>query len=338
MRSPQFQISNSYQEDAARIISARRTAKIMHGAGDIAASGDEVECAFRDFLRRRLPAKYYVGHGHIVDKNLNVSPQLDVIVSDSAASPVLFEGEGGTQFFPFESVYAFGEIKSSYLASKRYIHAFAQTCEKIRITLFREKTPPNYLGDGVFLGSQFNLLAKVIDRNPLFTFMVFAGSGDVSQDDLLAPYALHSDSHLPNIVAFLDGIVLHKAELGFNGKAFTIEASVFGTCEPHRDLKLHWVQRNLENPASAPGQALASLMFGLFDHLNNCVLLRPPVQEYLLHIFKGEQFSTKLLDLRSAAELMELAGQPLPEHIKDAIEKNLPEVLKALKCAESDST
>ena len=114
-----FPIEEAYAADATRIITARSAGCVHHEVSDIRARGDTVEVAVRDFLQRRLPQQYHIGQGHIVDKKLITSPQLDVIIADSNGMPVLFEGENGVQYIPYESVYLVGEIKSSYIKSKK---------------------------------------------------------------------------------------------------------------------------------------------------------------------------------------------------------------------------
>ena len=121
--------------DAAEIIAAREKAQIIHRGRDIDAAGDEVEVATRRVIRRKLPNSYYVGHGHIVDSELNQSPQLDVVIADNSAAPILFATENGTEYFPYEAVYAIGEIKSSYSRSRNYVETFADTVSRVKSRL-----------------------------------------------------------------------------------------------------------------------------------------------------------------------------------------------------------
>ncbi len=72
------------QADAAEILGARDRARTIHRTRDIDAAGAEVEQTVREVLRRKLPAAYYVGHGHIVDEQLTTSSQMDVVIADSA--------------------------------------------------------------------------------------------------------------------------------------------------------------------------------------------------------------------------------------------------------------
>lgn len=133
-----FELELVFRSDAADILAARTKARMMHHGHDIRAAGDEVEISFRKLLCRKLPSLYYVGHGHIVDEDLHESPQLDVIIANNTGAPILFRAENGSEYFPYEGVYAIGEVKSSYDNSKRYFHSFSDTLRKIRTQLQRE--------------------------------------------------------------------------------------------------------------------------------------------------------------------------------------------------------
>jgi uncharacterized protein DUF6602 len=137
-RSGIFNVNEVYQAEVDRLLNSRRRSKVIHRSGNIDASGDELEEPFREMLRRRLPSKYFVGHGHVVDQELRVSRQFDVIIADNSASPILFEAENGCQYFPWESVSAVGEIKSTYASGKRPVATFAKSVEHLKQNLKRE--------------------------------------------------------------------------------------------------------------------------------------------------------------------------------------------------------
>jgi len=128
---PKLEISEVLRQDVEEILNSRQKSKVIHQTKDIDASGDEVENTVRKVIRRKLPIKYYVSQGHIVDEKLNTSSQLDLIIADNTGSPVLFTTENGTEYFPYESIYSFGEIKSTYYASKKYIESFISTTKNI---------------------------------------------------------------------------------------------------------------------------------------------------------------------------------------------------------------
>jgi len=121
-KSPKLEIAQVLQRDADEIVSARNDARILHKTNDISTAGSEVERTVRNVLSRKLSKIYYVGHGHIVDSSLETSPQLDVIIVDNFGAPRLFEAKNGTEYFPYESVYAIGEIKTTYYKSQKCIH------------------------------------------------------------------------------------------------------------------------------------------------------------------------------------------------------------------------
>jgi hypothetical protein len=65
----------------------------------------------RKFLRQYLPKTLDITTGVIVDSSGNQSRQLDVIICDSAKTPIFFES-GETRVIPVECVYAVIEVKA----------------------------------------------------------------------------------------------------------------------------------------------------------------------------------------------------------------------------------
>src|SRR4051794_7068998 len=117
MNAPTFELERAFLSSAADILAARERAQIIHHTKDIDEAGEEVERAVRRAFRDKLPSQYHVGNGHIVDANLNTSPQIDILVVDSHGTPVLMRSESGAEYVPYESVYALGEVKSTYKRS-----------------------------------------------------------------------------------------------------------------------------------------------------------------------------------------------------------------------------
>lgn len=82
------------------------------------SSGQSLEEAVRVFLRKHLHAGLAVTQGQIVDISGNVTKQLDVIVYDAQATPILFtSAEAGHQLVPVEGVVGVVEVKSTISAS-----------------------------------------------------------------------------------------------------------------------------------------------------------------------------------------------------------------------------
>lgn len=74
--------------------------------------GSQFERTFRTFLREYLPCSLEISTGQVVDSRGGISKQLDVIISDSARTPVLYQDEE-TRVVPVECVYAVIEVKAN---------------------------------------------------------------------------------------------------------------------------------------------------------------------------------------------------------------------------------
>src|SRR5690606_24193205 len=96
-----------------QINSCKKSSESIYRAGDIKSSGMEVEDFIRNKISAFLPERYLVKHGHIVNADGKVSPQLDVIIFDRLNTPKFFESRDNTVFYPIESVLAIGEIKKT---------------------------------------------------------------------------------------------------------------------------------------------------------------------------------------------------------------------------------
>ena len=124
-----FEIDTFFEQDAKDIFSAREKGIGVHRTKNIDAAGDEIELPVNRIIKDRLPQQYYVGQGHVVDSDLNTSGQFDITIADNKGSPILFSSANNTDYLTYESVYAVGEIKSTYYKHKNYVKDF---CEKIK--------------------------------------------------------------------------------------------------------------------------------------------------------------------------------------------------------------
>jgi hypothetical protein len=178
-------IPKFFSDEAEILLKARENCIAIHGS-DIRAAGNEVEIAVGKWLERVLPDIVSVGHGHIIDQESNISLQLDCILRDKRHLPTLFTTADGTEYTPFDSVYAIGEIKSTYYKSFKYIQAFSEKLKAIDSDLKRnmvENTAYGGIKDDsllhhILLGSSEPYL------NQLFTFMLFVDSGDATTDEI----------------------------------------------------------------------------------------------------------------------------------------------------------
>lgn len=270
--------------DAAEIVAARTKAILIHHTKDINAAGDEIEIAVRNVLERKLPNNYYIGQGHIVDENLTTSPQLDIILSDAEKITSLFKSQNKTEYFTYESVYGFGEIKSTYYKSSNYIQSFVETTEKIHLGLKREKTPKNHLAEGVTLGSGFSTNINSPYRNPMMSFMLFVDSGDFKIEDVRDLYVNTDVEYLPNVVCLLNKGCIVNAQI--------VDGKELGSLNPTpifltdtKKVSSKWVFIPFGDDENRIGSNFGILYYLIVNHLSSTILLKPDLLKYMKHMF-----------------------------------------------------
>lgn len=286
-----LEIAKVFQHDAQEILAARNKALLLHSTKDIDAAGDELEEVIRRIFRRKMPDLYKVGHGHIVDSKLATSPQFDLIVADNSISPLLFTSENGTQYFTYESVYAIGEIKTTYRRNKNYVSKFIDDIAKVRSGLTRENTPRNYLTHGISLGDDLDSGVRDKFRNPLFSFMFFGDSGDFKVEDVRHIYEIKPPAELPNIICFLDRGVLINVCVEVKDSGKVVMGSVNTCPELDHDFRLtdkKWVFVPFGTSEFRLGSNFAMLYFYIIHHVKRCVLMRPNILDYVNHMFVRE--------------------------------------------------
>lgn len=288
-----LRIGDIYEKEAQDLLNSKKSVSIIHSTGDIDASGDELEIPIRKLLNKRLPDKYYVGHGHIVDKNLNISAQFDVIIASSSTTPILYDAENGTEYFPYESVYAIGEIKSTYSRSSKQIINFSNSIHKLKDQMVREAVSKYYIGHGVQLGKGFGISGVEDIRNNLFKFIVFGDSGNCTTDDIRTQLAQNSCSSNPNVMCFLDGAIVTQLatdELGNPISSYVFEPwdeQVIGT-------KLARLKYTHDKKS---GMALAVLMLSLSNHLSKTLLKSPNMNDYLTTLLSESRAEGEVIGL-----------------------------------------
>lgn len=284
------------QRDAEEMVAARSNAIIIHGTKDIDAAGDEVEIEVRKILARKLASRYYVGHGHILDQNLTTSPQLDVIIADNSGAPVLYQTKSGSEYFPFESVYAFGEIKSAYYKSKKYVEHHSENLAKIRSELKREQTPPNYISSGINFGEGFNFQSERPYRNPLFSFMLFVDSNDFDIENIIPIYETKPPTELPNVLCILNkGVAVNMRYKKYQEGEPVINLNVipeFG--KSGTDEASQWFFVSFEGVEKGLGKCFSYFLHVVSWHLKNCTLMQPDLFKYMKNVFGEMQNATVL--------------------------------------------
>lgn len=272
-------IPKFFSDEAKTLLKAREDCIAIHHS-DIRAAGNEVEIAVRQWLERMLPDAISVGHGHIIDQESNISPQLDCILRDKKHLPTLFTAADGTEYTPFDSVYSIGEIKSTYYKNSKYIQNFSSKLEAIDSNLKRNIVKNTAYGGikddsllhHVLLGSSQPYL------NQLFTFILFVDSGDATTDEIAELYRIAQDEYLPDIAVFLNGCCVMKAAL---------ENSTIKIYKYHKQAPADVTWKiipapQIENSETTPeGIHLGYLYYCLLNHIRKSYLEGPDPTEYL---------------------------------------------------------
>ncbi len=276
-----------FKSDADDILKARQDAIRVHKS-DIRAAGNEVELSVRDYFKRMLPPKYYVTSGHLIDVNGEVSPQLDLIISDNSNIPSLMTTKDGTEYIPIDSVYAFGEIKSTYYKSENYIQKFSSVLEDIDCRLIHEEIPntayKGILGSGTLIRDTMLARGNRI-LNKLFSFMLFVDKGDFIFEDTAQYYIERSKNFLPNITIILNsGAIVHGAmtdKFAFNRYPNEAEGDEYD-----------WYFSPFlgdDEASSLEGNHLGFLYYTLLEHLSNSYLEPPSFSKFTSKMMIGRK-------------------------------------------------
>ena len=284
-------VGKLFRDEADKLKKARDLCCDLH-ASDIRAAGNEVELSVRRFFEQMLPKRFCVTHGHLIDRNGAVSPQLDIIISDNTSIPSLLTTSDGTHYIPIESVYAVGEIKSTF--SKGAIEAFARTLHSIREEMFRPPIENTFHGGlrdttsirDIFLSRPHKYL------NPLFSFMVFVSGGNCDETALREPFATTSRKDLPAMTALLDKFIVCYGKV--DGQRLSIEKypSFVDTSE------CNWIALpgdGNSQAGSVEGNHLGMVYYWLLEHLNQTFLEPLDVYPYCTSMFVVKRSACKKL-------------------------------------------
>ena len=265
-----LELREIFRSDVMEMRTARAQAGAIHRTSDVDAAGDEVEIAVRRVLERKLPRKFDVGHGHIVDSDWSASPQFDVIVTERD-SPCLLRTENGTGYFPIESVYAIGEIKSTYRKSELAIGEFVQKLAKVHRRLRRNgmgmlqaETPkdPKHPAIPRFL------------KSPFFSFIIFVDAGNFDGSHISDMYRQIPQADLPSVLCMLGkGIVQRSLLVNSDAPGQTYERSIF----------IDTTGRGQDG-----GYEFSALCAALIGHLQSVSAVPAPLVEYFTKVFEGE--------------------------------------------------
>lgn len=278
-------ISAIFKKDADDIIKAREISIQIHGT-DIRAAGNQVEVSVREYFKRMLPSRYYVTHGHLIDVNGETSSQLDIIIADNSNIPSLMTTKDGTEYIPIDSVYAFGEIKSTYYKSEKYIESFSSVISDIKNRLFHEEIP-NTAIDGIGNDTLLRDMAlakgnRVLNR--IFSFMIFVNGGDFTFEDVAPFYNSQSKDLLPNVSVLLNLGAIIYGTMSENGFAFHRYP------EDEKGIEADWFFSPFSenDTGSIEGNHLGYLYYNLLEHLSNSYLEPPSFKNFISQL-KGRK-------------------------------------------------
>lgn len=282
----------TYENMLEGIVTTRKNAKALHSAGNIKASGDEVEEKVRDFIKTLIPENYYIEQGHIIDKNMQGSKQWDIIIAGKEFSKPLKFG-GDTHHFFYETVFAIGEIKTSFC--KQHIIDCINDIKNIKTNMQRDKTKPNEFSDfSLDVGLSTNDARSY--KNPLFTFMVFVESNENNLEKIIHEiYKSESAQYLPNLILFLNKGILCR--VGSVNNELTQISTTSEFEKPSAENKIFWewgiIHDKIENKTK---DITSTIVFQaiLTTHLNGCILKNPNYISYASNVFS--QITVNLLE------------------------------------------
>ena len=274
-------ITEIFKSDADILKKARETAIRIHGTRDIKAAGNEVEQEVRDYLKRMLPPRYYVTHGHLIDPEYHVSPQLDVIIADNFSLPSLLTTKDGTEYIPITSVLAIGEIKSTYYSHHNTYREFHEKLKIIASELSRplvENTAYGGIRENTTI-RDMTLSNKNRYLNHLYSFLLCVDGGNFDFSKVSNLLTAVEPELLPSAAVFLDkGIVLYanqNKEGAFHKYPLEGKDSGYEWC---------FIQGAEDEESSLEGTHLAALYGQLISHLSNSHLEPPNAYSYIAKI------------------------------------------------------
>lgn len=279
-------LAEIFASDAVDLIERREKAIRIHKT-DIRAAGNEVEISVREYLKRLLTRKYYVGHGHLIDRNEATSPQIDAIFSDNESLPSLLKTQDGTEFVPYDSVFSIGEIKSTFYSSEKPIRQFSEKISKIRSNLSREEIPNTIYGGlkNTSLIRDILLARQGPTLNRLLSFLFFVDKGDLDLNKVKDEFAGMDVRDAPSFVVFLNLGVLLFGKMEEGSFIFTR----YPAEKISEDFRWYLCPFEKVEEGSLEGNHLAFLYYSLVEHLSQSYLEPPSLGRYVAKMLKGRR-------------------------------------------------
>ena len=270
-------LAEIFKSDAEALQRAREEAIRIHST-NIRSAGDQVERAVRDYLKRMLPPRYYVTNGHLIDSSNLVSSQLDVIIADNFSLPSFLTTKDGTEYVPVTSVYAIGEVKSTYYQSQDYFGKFHNVLQQI--SEMDRPLVENTIHGGIKDSTTITDMALGSSNkylNNLYAFFICVDGGDFDFKRVKTLLSSVDPSLLPNVSVLLNkGIVCYgkmDEQKGFTIHKYPVEVA-------QSDYDWFFAEGAETEGGSMPGTHLAVLYGYLVEHLSNSNLEPPSAYRY----------------------------------------------------------
>lgn len=266
-----------YKTYSDQIIYSNYISGLLIDHSNIKAAGSEIEDSLRKCLAKLLPEKVIVSQGHIIDESLKISYQQDVIIADNFFSKSLIQTLDGTEIFPYESVYATGEVKRQW--SQKNLKSLIKSIERSKSDLTRLKIESNLIESGSSFIKTSNQITNNPFRNPLFTFS-FSLDFDESYSLKRISQLLKNTKteYLPNVSVVLnEGIFVFVNREKFDQGL--LEVSLYPEFKAGEDFC--WVFITME-----PEDCLAYLVFMITQHLSESVLSKSAYLKYIQNMIE----------------------------------------------------
>ncbi len=270
-------INSFFNPEASYLDVSLSQVNLIHPT-NISSSGNQFEVVVREFFKQKLPNKYYISNGHIIDRELKTSPQLDIIIADNFKTPILYTTIDKNEYLTYESIYAYAEVKTSW--NKKYISDFITTRERLLKFLNRVDVDPSYIdtgGKGIHLDIPTTTNTK---KNPLLAFLFIGRSQKFKFSDITDVYENTDWRFLPNILCLFDkGLIVNVNKESLDRGIFKINLYPEFISDQSTN---EWVLLSYDKKQST----LGTLYYIILEHLNTCVLGQADMLSYMQQIFE----------------------------------------------------
>jgi hypothetical protein len=221
------------------------------------SKGTKREDEFRRFLAERLPSKYGVTNGGIVDLLNQASPQLDALVFDQSRNFAFSGGEQDVKVLPAEALLVSIEVKSKLDAGE--VMKSCAAAQKLR--KFKPYRMP-------LAGS--NVGKNVESKQARYLHCIFAYDTDLSETTWLQNESRRFHTHGASGEHLIDCVyVLKRGLINFTSNSGRLEDAEGSAVTSFYFSILNFIQRENKRREDTPYSEYASLLSGKWISLNS---------------------------------------------------------------------